>query len=197
MGKTACGARLFYYHSWPGSIWYKHLGVVLNIPHSAIAREGRLDLEQCMATSKAVVATKTVQTSLFAFDRIGWLIMAAIVSHWFSKELFCTSHRTLLLSQLSLLNCWKADSFEKKLIDCCSTMSMTSALDCEVWPEVNARMERWGCSFSSSNPSILLYYQTTIVIVCSFIHYLAKKRIINAISWKIGINFLWVDKWKE
>lgn len=46
-------------------------------------------------------------------------------------------------------------------------MSMTSGLDCEVWPEVYARREWWGCSFSSSNPSVLLYYQTTMVIVCS------------------------------
>lgn len=37
--------------------------------------------------------------------------------------------------------------------------------------------------FTSSNPSILLYYQTTVVVVCSFIHYLAKKRIgrVNAV----------------
>lgn len=72
--------QAFLFHSWLGNTWYRHLGVVLNIPHSAIARESRLDLEQCMATSKAVVA-KTVQTSLFAFDGIGQLIMSAIVSH--------------------------------------------------------------------------------------------------------------------
>lgn len=37
--------------------------------------------------------------------------------------------------------------------------------------------------FTSSNPSILLYYQTTVLVVCSFIHYLAKKRIgrVNAV----------------
>lgn len=73
--------QAFLFHSWLGNTWYRHLGVVLNIPHSAIAREGGLELEQCMATSKAVVATKTVQTSLFAFDGIGRLIMAAVVSH--------------------------------------------------------------------------------------------------------------------
>lgn len=61
-------------------------------------------------------------------------------------------------------------------------MSMTNGLDYEVWPKVYARREWWGCSFSSSNPSVLLYYQTTMVIVCSLIHYLAKKGIINVIS---------------
>lgn len=65
---------------------------------------------------------------------------------------------------------------------------MTSALDYEVWPEVNATREQWDISFSSSNPSVLLCYQATVVVVCSFIHYLAKKRIVNTISSNIGIN---------
>lgn len=38
-----------------------------------------------MAISKAVVATRTVQTTLFAFDGIGWLIMSAIVSLIFKR----------------------------------------------------------------------------------------------------------------
>lgn len=46
-----------------------------------MARESRLDLEQGMATAKAVVATRTEQTSLFAFDGVGQLIFSAIVSH--------------------------------------------------------------------------------------------------------------------
>lgn len=113
-------------------------------------------------------------------------MMSALVSRWFWKELFpCTSHRTLLSSQLSLLNCWEANSFRKKLIDGCSTKGLTSALDYERWPEVSAG--RSGTvPFTSSNLSILLYYQTTMVIVCSFIsfiHCLAKKRldILNAV----------------
>lgn len=73
--------QAFLFHSWLGNTWYRPLGVILNIPHGAIARESRLDLEQWMATSKAVVATRTEQTSLFAFDGIGQLILSAIVSH--------------------------------------------------------------------------------------------------------------------
>lgn len=73
--------QAFVFHSWLGNTWYRHLGVVLNIPHSAIARESRLDLEWCVATSRAVVARRTVQTSLLAFDGIGQLITSAIVSH--------------------------------------------------------------------------------------------------------------------
>lgn len=44
------------FHSWLNNTCYWHLGAVLIMHHNAVAREDKLDLEQCVATFKAVVA---------------------------------------------------------------------------------------------------------------------------------------------
>lgn len=42
-------------HSWLDNTWCWHLGAVPRPYHSTVAREDKLDLEQCIVTSEAVV----------------------------------------------------------------------------------------------------------------------------------------------
>lgn len=68
VGKGACCGQAFAFHSWLDNTWYWHLGAVLRMHHSAIARDDKLDLEQCMATFQAVVAYQnSIDISFFFF----------------------------------------------------------------------------------------------------------------------------------
>lgn len=75
--------QAFLFHSWPGNSWYRPLGVVLNIPHGIWPWPERVGWiwSRVWQLLKQFVATRTEQTSLFAFDGVGQLIFSAIVSH--------------------------------------------------------------------------------------------------------------------
>lgn len=52
--KAACWGQAFMLHRLLDNTWCWHLGAVSRMHHSTVAREYKLDLEQCIATSEAV-----------------------------------------------------------------------------------------------------------------------------------------------